>query len=158
VAGLRERAIAGMRRHPALSIDHRHLANLAMLIGEQQARERLGRGTSRAHQVEAERSVTRIDEGLRRDGADFGFRMNDNRANREPMRLDRGAELTGIRIARNNRIGVCKSKVRHRTETTKAQRHELRQADAGRGAPIGKSLRHGLPRPSIRTLCAFVPL
>src|SRR5271167_3590327 len=36
----------------------------------------------------------------------LGFGVNHHRADREPMRLDGGAQLTGRRIARDNRIGM----------------------------------------------------
>ena len=109
MTGFRNRTIAGVSGRPALRIDHRDLANLAAFIGDQQARERFGRGTARAHQVEPKGSITRIDKGLRRDGAHLGLRMNDHRADREPMRLDGSAQLAGRGITRDDhsRLTTC---------------------------------------------------
>ena len=109
MTGFRNRTIAGVGGPPALRIDHRDLANLATFIGDQQRRERLGGGTARSHQLEAERTVAWVDEGLRRDGAHLGLRMNDHRADREPMRLDGSAQLAGRGITRDDhsRLTTC---------------------------------------------------
>ena len=111
MSGFRQRTRAGMRGRPALCINHRDLANLTEFIGGQQTRERLRRGMARTHQVEAERPIAAIDEGLGRDRANLGLGMDDHRADREPMRLDRGSQFAGIGVARDNRVGMGELKL-----------------------------------------------
>ena len=97
---------AGVRGDAPGGVDHRHLPHVAPVVGGEQALERIGSAPPRAHQVEAEGPVARIDERLRRDRAHARLRPRHARPDGERMGLDRDAHLPRRRIARDDRVGV----------------------------------------------------
>jgi hypothetical protein len=95
-----------VRGDAPLRIDHRHLADGLLRVGGDQRGERLGRCLPRLHERQAQRSVRLFGERLRGHRAHTGFRPCDVRADREPVRLHRDAELAAHRVARHDGISV----------------------------------------------------
>jgi hypothetical protein len=63
--GVGDAALARVRRHPALRVDHRHLPVAGLLVRGHGAVERLLRRGALLQQVQDARPVGRVDDGLR---------------------------------------------------------------------------------------------
>ena len=94
-----------MRRDVTGGIDDRHLSRVAGGVVRDERRQRLLGVDARGHEVEQLRAVARIRVGLGGDGADARTGPGDDRADREPVGLDRDAELAGVWIAGDDRVG-----------------------------------------------------
>ncbi len=97
---------AGMDSGIACGVDHGHLAHGSVLILSQQAPQGFRSGDAVSHEGEALRPVSRVDEGLRGDGADAGLRPGDEAADREPVGLHRHAQLSGLGVPGHDGISV----------------------------------------------------
>ncbi len=95
-----------MDGHVTLSVDHRYLPHIAVLVRGEQCSERLVGGEAGAHQPQAEGAVGHLHERLGRHGADAGLGPGDDGAHREPVRLHGHTELAGGGVLRHDRIGV----------------------------------------------------
>ena len=95
-----------MRSHAPLGIDHRDLARGGNRILGEKAPQASGRGQARGHQLQSARAIGDLGVGLRGHRTDADPRPRDDRADREPVRLDRDAELAGPRIAGDDRVGA----------------------------------------------------
>ena len=102
----RDAALTGMRGDSPLGIDHRYLACGSNRILGEKAPQGLGRGQPRRHQLQATRAIGDLGVGLSGHGTDPDPRPRDDRADREPVRLDGDAELAGPRIAGDDRVGA----------------------------------------------------
>ena len=106
VAGVRDAAGTGVDRDSAPGIDDRNLAEAGLLVGGQQRLQRVARRLSLAQAVEQPRAVGGLGDRLRGHGADARQRPGDDRADREPVRLDRDAELARVGVPRHDRVGA----------------------------------------------------
>jgi hypothetical protein len=95
-----------MGGNPASGVDHGNLADFPGGIGRQQGIEGLSGGFSGAHQLEPERAVRRVDEGLCGDGSHARFGPGDQAPDGKPVRLDRHAQCAGNGVPRNDRVGM----------------------------------------------------
>ena len=93
-------------RDQTVEMCHRHLPQFGMHIGCGKRAQGLLRGTTRAHECQAQRAVTRIDERLCRHHTHAGLAPNDQRSDRKPMRLHGHTQFTGRRVAGNDRISM----------------------------------------------------
>ncbi len=98
----------GVGRDLSVDIHKGDLANITALVDQEERIECLLSGESALHQIEATRSVGRVDKALGGDGADSGLGPGDDRTHREPVRLDSHAQFAGGRVAGDDRIGVDK--------------------------------------------------
>ena len=105
VPGGRYAQPAGVPGHASPSIDHPHLPHVALGVGGEEGGEGLGGRLARPHEVEAESSVRRVDEGLGGDGADARFRPGHDRAHREPVALYGHAKLARRGVTGHDGIG-----------------------------------------------------
>ena len=96
---------AGVGRDMTRPVDDRHLARVAGGVIRDERRQRLLGVHARGQQVEKLRAVAGVGVGLGGDRPDSGAGPGHDRADREPVRLDRDAELTGVGIARDDRVG-----------------------------------------------------
>jgi hypothetical protein len=94
---------AGVLADAAGAVDHMHLALLAAFVGRDEALHHLGRRHAVAQHGEALRSVVRIHQRLRREGADATLGVRAERADREEARCDPDAERAGRGVARYDR-------------------------------------------------------
>jgi hypothetical protein len=78
-----------------LRIDHRDLPAVGLRIVLDQSRQRVGRAHAITHQRQPFLAVAWIDERLGRDRADAGLGPGNDRADREPVRLDGDAHVAG---------------------------------------------------------------
>lgn len=106
MAGGGDGQLSGDGCDASLGVDHRDLTDLALRIGVGQTLQRVGGGDARPHQFKSLWAVGRVDERLRRDGADSGFRPRHDGADREPMRLHGYTQVARHRVARDDRISV----------------------------------------------------
>ena len=99
VAGVRDavRRRCGRESAPR-DVDHRDLAHGGQRVGREQLAERLLRADALGEPVERVRAVRGLDDRLRRHRADPRARPGAQRADGEPVRLHRHAELAGRRI------------------------------------------------------------
>ena len=104
LAVLVDRHVARVVRNIARRIDHADLAHVGVFIDCQQRGKCLLRRFAGTHELETQRPVVRINKGLRRDGAHAGLGPRDQRADREPVRLDGDTQLPRSRIAGNDRV------------------------------------------------------
>jgi hypothetical protein len=78
----------------SLGVHHRHLADVFVAIGFEQAGERFFGALPGFHEVQAERTIRCFNERLSADGTDLGFHPRNDRPDGKPMRLNCRPKLT----------------------------------------------------------------
>ena len=97
--------LAGVHGDLPGGVEHSDLAQSSPLVGGHLGVERGARPLPGLQPVEKVRSVGRLGHRLRRDHADSGAAPGDDRADREPVRLHRHAELARFRVPGHHRVG-----------------------------------------------------
>ncbi len=110
-----------MRGAASASIDQVELAMLAAFVAGYQACDGIGRGNALLEQVESERTVTGIDQRLRRQRADSAARVRTKGADGEKAARYGNAERP-VRIARDNRPGHGSLRARGRGDAKQVNR------------------------------------
>ena len=105
-------ATAGERCHISFRVDHADLSHFARSVAVEQRAQRFGRALAGAQKIESELSVGRIDEALRRHRADPGFRPRHDLPDGEPVRLNGDADLSGRRVAGDDRERAHRTQLR----------------------------------------------
>ena len=140
MAGLRDAVGARVHGDAAARV---HDADLAhgdeRVAGQHAAQRRLGVRAVR-EPVEGVRAVRGLDHGLRGDGADARARPRAQRADGEPVRLDRGAELAGLRVQCDDRVRAVGPRHRAAEDTARDARSR-----AGRAARVLERVRNTPP-------------
>ncbi len=132
--------------HLALRVHHGDLADLSAGVRRQETGEGFGGAPARPHQVEAERPVGGVHEGLGGNGAHARLGPRDGRAHGEPVGLDGHAHVPRGGISRHDRVGECP---RRGGEEREGEERGECEDDAGAG-PHGRppSKRGGSPKPA----------
>ena len=89
----------------AVRVHHRHLPDVRLLVGGDERGQRLLRRLPGREQVEAERPVAALAERLGRNRAYAGPGPQDRCAAGEGTRLDGDAQLAGIGVPGDDRVG-----------------------------------------------------
>ncbi len=97
---------AGVGGDVAVSVDKGDLPHVAALVDQEQSIKRLLGRQPTLHELQTARPVGRVDKALGGDRADSGLGPGNDRADREPVRLDGHAHLPGRRITSNDRVRV----------------------------------------------------
>jgi hypothetical protein len=112
VAGKWRAALAGVSGYRAIGVDQRHLtAGRARIFGYQTLQSRLGIEAAR-QQVESPRPVGDLDVGLGRDRSDSSPGPGNDRADREPVGLDRDPQFAAGRVAGDDRVRALPPAIR----------------------------------------------
>ena len=107
VAGVGDAVRAGGDRHAAARVDDRRPgARVRSASAASSASSASARGLAALHPVERVRAVRGLDHRLRGDRADARARPGAERADAEPVRLDRRAELAGVGVEGDDRVGA----------------------------------------------------
>jgi len=106
MAGERHAQRPRVRRHPACGVNHGHLAQIATRICSQQPGQRLRSRIPLPHQIQASRTITAFDGGLRGHGAHSRQRPGHTGTNPKPVRLHGHAQLAAHRIPRDDGEGM----------------------------------------------------
>ncbi len=104
VARLGDAPRPGVCHRPALAVDKANLAPAGTAVTGQQSLESVLGAPSGAHQFQPERPIGGVRQRLGGNRTDAGLGPRDHRADREPMRLHRNAQITGLRVTSHYRI------------------------------------------------------
>ncbi len=130
VAGVGDALVAGVGSGAARVVHRAELPVLGELIRLQDGREGLRRVESGEHPLDRVGAVGDLGQRLCGDGPDLGTRPRDDAPDREPVRLDRDAELAVALVPGDDRVGAAAH--RHILPPRASARTERRDGDIER--------------------------
>ena len=99
------RPAASMAGHLSIAVNQRHLAKLEIAVGAAQQLEHLRGRVAEPQETQSQRLQRRVDERLRRDGADAAGDGGAFAAHGKGIGGDADAEGAGLRTARQQGVG-----------------------------------------------------